>query len=134
MGGSWGLAIMNVVTGVFCQSAIEAAQSDRELATANLINSQDVMHDKLAELFKDIDIDESGFITMDEVERTLQKRHAQAYLRCLGIDTSDAWTFVKLLDADDSGTIDFEEFINGCMDLRGDAKAVHIATLAYDQR
>merc|ERR1711972_1202469 len=70
---------------------------------------------------------------MDEVEVLLSEPFAHAYLESLGIIATDAWTLVKLLDHDKTGTIDLEEFIHGCMDLRGGAKAVHVATLAYDQ-
>merc|ERR1712039_978612 len=71
---------------------------------------------------------------MDELENILCARKSRAYLASLGITTDDAWTLVKLLDDDNTGTIDLQEFITGCMGLRGNAKAVHLATLAYDQR
>merc|ERR1712045_745486 len=58
----------------------------------------------------------------------------QAYLSSLGIEAVDAWTLLKLLDVNESGTVELEEFILGCMQLRGGAKAVHVARLAYDQR
>merc|ERR1719323_1829012 len=70
---------------------------------------------------------------MDELEDVLSEPFAYAYLESLGITVSDAWTLVKLLDRDKTGTIDLDEFLKGCMDLRGNAKAVHVATLAYDQ-
>merc|ERR1712039_99828 len=70
----------------------------------------------------------------DELEELLVGRESQAYLQSLGISTSDAWTLVKLLDRDATGTVDLQEFIAGCMSLRGTAKAVHVATLAYDQK
>jgi len=127
-------AILNVMTAVFCQSAIESAQVDKELATEMLLSNQKQIGRQLYEFFKIIDQDESGSITMDELETVLVQRKSQAYLQSLGINTGDAWTLVKLLDVDNTGNIDLEEFITGCMDLRGEAKAVHVATLAYDQK
>merc|ERR1712217_495051 len=84
--------------------------------------------------FQGADTDCSGDLTIDEVERVLVKRDSQAYLQSLGVEVTDAWTLLKLLDTSGSGTVDREEFIQGCMSLRCEAKAVHLATLAYDQR
>merc|ERR1712060_134724 len=71
--------------------------------------------------------------TMHEVEHMLMQPYTHAYLQSLSICVTDAWTLLKLIDKDHSGTVDVEEFIHGCMALQGEAKAVHIATLAYDQ-
>merc|ERR1711920_866928 len=126
-------AILNVVTAVFCQSAINSAQLDKDLATMQLLDELNIFSEKLTGLFKSIDSDESGFITLNELEEVLSEPFANAYLESLGISTKDAWTLVKLLDHDKTGNIDIEEFVDGCMDLRGGAKAIHVATLAYDQ-
>merc|ERR1711920_1194376 len=88
----------------------------------------------MGELFSVLDEDGSGFISMDELESVLGKRDNRAYLQSFDIDARDAWTLVKLLDTDNSGSVDLEEFITGCMALKGDAKAVHVALMAYDQR
>merc|ERR1712061_4498 len=102
-------------------------QRDKDMATLNLLDEKAVIIRKLTELFEAIDEDESGLITMDEIEQVLSEQFTHAYLESLGITTTDAWTLVKLLDHDKTGTIDLEEFIHGCMDLRGNAKAVHVA-------
>merc|ERR1711972_1094112 len=101
-------AILNVVTAVFCQSAIESAQYDKELMTLNLLNEQDQLCKKLTDLFEDIDEDGSGSITVDELGEFLMKRHAQAYLQSLGIDSSDACALMKVLDVDNTGSIDLQ--------------------------
>merc|ERR1712217_981785 len=76
----------------------------------------------------------SRVITMNEVEHVLMQPYTHAYLQSLGICVTDAWTLLKLIDKDHSGTVDLEEFIHGCMAIQGQAKALHIATLAYDQQ
>merc|ERR1712217_31639 len=127
-------AVLNVMTGVFCQSAIESAQNDKDLATADALNSRERTHEKLTELFNDLDDDGSGEITIDELEEALLHSKSQAYLVSLGIDVTDAWNFLKLLDTARDGTVNLHEFVHGCMALKGEAKAVHVAMLAYDQR
>jgi len=127
-------AILNVVTGVFCQSAMESAQKDKALATAEQMANQEKFQHSMRCLFYEIDSDSSGVITLDELESTLREADLAAYLNSLGIDAQDVWTLFKLLDKDGSGTVDIDEFISGCSNLKGGAKAVHIAELAYDQR
>merc|ERR1712039_663973 len=107
--------ILNVVTAVFCQSAMESAQYDKELTTLNLFKEQDQLCKKLTDLFEDVDQDASGFITRDALEALLAKRQAQAYLQSLGIDTIDAWALLKLLDVQETGSVDLQEFVSGCL-------------------
>merc|ERR1711920_756402 len=57
---------------------------------------------------------------------------ARTYLGSLGVEATDAWTLFKLIDTDKTGIIDMEEFITGCMGLRGGAKAAHLAAMSYD--
>merc|ERR1711972_1048532 len=87
-------AILNVVTAVFCQSAIASAQRDKDMATLSLLDEKAVIIRKLTELFEAIDEDESGLITMDEIEQVLSEQFTHAYLESLGITTTDAWTLV----------------------------------------
>ena len=45
-------------------------------------------------------------------------------MESLGISTDDVWTLFMLIDNDDSGMVDIEEFVSGCMQLRGPAKSL----------
>merc|ERR1711876_75356 len=87
-------AILNVVTGVFCQSAIESAQSDKDLVTMNLLHDRERLQSQFAKIFSDLDLDSSGELTIDELESVLMQRHSQAYLQSLGVEVSDAWTLL----------------------------------------
>ena len=37
--------------------------------------------------------------------------------------SEDVWGLFLLLDADGNGAVDLDEFVNGCMQLRGPAKS-----------
>merc|ERR1712039_880168 len=56
----------------------------------------------------------------------------QAYFESIDLDVADAWTLFKLLDSEGVGCISIEAFITGCLNLRGQAKAVHIAKLMHE--
>merc|ERR1719510_537153 len=100
----------------------------------DLLNTNEKIHQQFAGPFGEMDISETTEITMNEVEQVLMQPYTHAYLQSLGICVTDAWTLLKLIDKDKSGSVDLEEFIHGCMALQGEAKAVHIATLVYDQQ
>lgn len=129
------LAVMNVVTGVFCQSAIEGANRDQELLIHQQVSNRNMFTARLQQLFESIDEDGAGFITVHHLEEYLTDASMQAYFSALELDTSDALSFFKLLDSDgDSQYIDCEDFVMGCTRLKGSAKAIHLAQLIQENK
>lgn len=125
-------AVLNVVTGVFCQSAIESAQSDHDMRMSAIMANKDLHIQKVKSLFKDLDGDESGFISLVELEQNIDKPSVQAYFEAIELEVEDAWNFFKLLDTDGGAAIEIEEFLMGCLRLRGPAKALDLAKLQHD--
>merc|ERR1711862_601678 len=85
-------------------------------------------------LFDQIDSDQSGTITIGELEHHLQNKAVQAFFQALGIEPYDAWTLFKLMDENDSHNIDIEKFVVGCLKLNGNAKSTELLKLAYDNK
>lgn len=127
-------AVLNVVTGVFCQSAIEGAQHDQDMVVQQQLQNRNMYVRKLKKLFKDIDADSSQYITYTEFEHHLKDEKVQAYFASLELDTSDAWELFKLLDQNETHVIDVEEFVLGCLRLKGNARAIDIAKMTYENR
>jgi len=127
------LAVLNVITGVFCQSAIDSAQSDHEMVIQSIVNNKDAHCEKIRMLFSEIDEDESGVITYQMFEKGIRSEEVKTYFESIDLDVWDAWTFFKLLDMDSGGAVEIEEFLLGCLRLRGNAKAMDIAKLCHDQ-
>lgn len=123
------LCIMNVLTGMFCQAAMESAQRDRDsLIEFQLLDRQRYVQ-RLSDMFGQFDDSGDGKCTLAEFEKHLADTKMQALLRSLDIEVRDALLLFDLLDNDGSGEIDMEEFITGCITLRGPAKAVHVEKL-----
>ncbi|CAK9077161.1 Voltage-dependent L-type calcium channel subunit alpha-1D (CHCACHA1D) (Voltage-gated calcium channel subunit alpha Cav1.3) [Durusdinium trenchii] len=127
------LAVLNVITGVFCQSAIDSAQSDHEMVIQSILNNKDAHIEKIRMLFSEIDEDSSGVITYQMFERGIRSEEVKTYFESIDLDVWDVWTFFKLLDMDSGGAVEIEEFLMGCLRLRGNAKAMDIAKLCHDQ-
>lgn len=131
-------AVLNVVTGVFCQSAIENAQHDRELMVRDLLSNKqmyvDSVQDQFTAMFEIFDRDNSGEVTIEEFAAHIKDPRVQAYFALLDLDSSDAFTLFKLLDSDGSNVVDAEEFVEGCLRLKGGARSIDLAKLSNDNR
>merc|ERR1712226_1775914 len=88
----------------------------------------------LREIFSEADKDGSGQITFAEFEAHCAESHVRAHLNVLGIQVNEAVGLFKLLDQDDSGEIHVEEFVMGCVRLKGGAKGIDLATLMYENK
>eukprot|EP00931_Biecheleriopsis_adriatica_P104093 TRINITY_DN78832_c0_g1_i1.p1 TRINITY_DN78832_c0_g1~~TRINITY_DN78832_c0_g1_i1.p1 ORF type:complete len:631 (+),score=132.21 TRINITY_DN78832_c0_g1_i1:58-1893(+) len=118
------LCLLNVVTGVFVESALKSAKDD---------------HDKymlrhVRELFYEADLDESGQIGWTEFQKQLDNKHMLEFFHNIDVDISEAESVFRLMDYDGSGSIDLDEFLNGCLNLKGPAKAIDTSALIFETR
>mmetsp|Transcript_956 Transcript_956/g.3837 ORF Transcript_956/g.3837 Transcript_956/m.3837 type:complete len:435 (+) Transcript_956:202-1506(+) len=127
-------AMLNVMTGVFCSNAIETAQRNPEVIAASLMVDRHVYSENLRNLFKNMDEDDSGLITLSELENLLNNEMLNAHLRALGLDVGEAWTLFRLIDTDRSGVIEIDEFLRGCERLKGGARGIDLATMGFEIR
>jgi len=118
--------VLNVVTGIFCQCAVETAQQDRENVIRYQLEEKENYVKTLKALFEMWDDNGNGKCTVKEFENHLHDPETRALLGSLDIQPRDAVALFDMLDADGSGEIDLDEFITGCITLRGGAKAIHL--------
>jgi len=126
-------AVLNVMTGVFCQSAIESARRDQDSLLPDLILQQQNYVERVTQLFHDIDSDSSGYITIGELEGSFKDDTLRARFASLGMDYTDAWTLFKL-DVCGKEVIDGEQFLAGCLKMNGVAKSIDIANLTSEHK
>ncbi|CAE7317370.1 Cacna1h, partial [Symbiodinium pilosum] len=68
-------AVLNVVTGVFCQSAIESAQNDHTAVVHSILKNKKAHADKIRALFSKLGDEKTGAITFAMFE---EKIHSPA--------------------------------------------------------
>lgn len=127
-------AVLNVVTGVFCQSAMDSAAKDQENAVQSQLANKSHFVDSISQLFEDLGGGEGNELTFDIFEQHLKDDRMQAVFQSMDIDVDDAWTLFKLLDTDETRAVDPDEFVTGCLRLRGPAKSIHLAQLMLEQQ
>lgn len=128
------LAVLNVVTAVFCHAAIESAQKDHTTVVQNMLDNKEQHLQKLRALFEKIGDKGAGGITYRVFEEKINSPAVRDYFETLGLDVWDPWSFFKLLDTDGGGVVELEEFFMGCLRFSGDATAMELGKLAADQR
>ncbi|CAJ1454346.1 unnamed protein product [Effrenium voratum] len=125
--------VLNVVTAVFCQSAIESAQNDQLTVIQAMLLNKEQHIQKIQELFEKLGADESGVITLKIFQEHVNSPVVRAWFEALGLDVWDAMSFFKLLDSDGGGSVDVEEFFMGCLRFRGQARAMDVGKVIQDQ-
>jgi len=115
--------LFNVITGVFVEHAQRTAEDEKTLYLAM----------KITHLFLgDAPALRTGRITWAEFKSKLATHEMQEYFRAINVDPSEAKGLFTLLDADDSGAVDAAEIVNGCLRLRGNAKALELSLLMQE--
>eukprot|EP00929_Paragymnodinium_shiwhaense_P012516 TRINITY_DN11978_c0_g5_i1.p1 TRINITY_DN11978_c0_g5~~TRINITY_DN11978_c0_g5_i1.p1 ORF type:complete len:650 (-),score=79.70 TRINITY_DN11978_c0_g5_i1:294-2243(-) len=126
--------VLNVITACFCESAAEAARKDVSLAVQTYRADRDHFLQRCKAIFKSIDKDGSGKVQAHEMTPYLDTEPARALFAALDIDLHDVHGVFELLDEDGDACIDLEEFMWGCMQLRGGARALGIAQIQSQNR
>ncbi|CAE7857011.1 unnamed protein product, partial [Symbiodinium necroappetens] len=79
-------AVLNVVTAVFCQSAIESAQNDQVTLMQNMLMNKEKHVRKIQELFGRLGATDDGHITLQMFEENINSDSVTTYFEALGLD------------------------------------------------
>lgn len=120
-----GFAVLNVMTGVFVNSAIKTRERDHE----TLIQNKNRFKELVSKIWSKMDADGHGQITITEFERMFQDESMKAFFSAIEINAVDAWTLFDVLDVDGDHTINIDEFMERCMQLHGPARSVDLYAL-----
>jgi len=126
--------MMNVVTGIFCQNAIETFENDKDKVIECQLADKTRFVDTLTELFSQVDTSCDGKCSKQEFEALCGDDHMRDLFRTLDIETRDALALFAMMDPDGTGELNLEDFIHGCITLRGSAKAVHMEQALMEGR
>merc|ERR1719188_1614473 len=73
-------------------------------------------------------------ISKIQLEEIFEHWESHAFFKVFGLDVNQAQGFFELLDLDESGKVDIEEFIGGLMRMRGVAKGADMAMIMFENR
>mmetsp|Transcript_111859 Transcript_111859/g.176215 ORF Transcript_111859/g.176215 Transcript_111859/m.176215 type:complete len:266 (+) Transcript_111859:3-800(+) len=130
------IVLLNVMTGLFCECAVTAALKDQDEVMQEKIRAKAGYILKLKALFRELDDrgtdSPPGMFTLQELEKFLVDPHIEACFASLEIEAEDAWTLFKLLDTQERGYIEFDQFLRGCLKCRGVSRSMDTHLLRYE--
>merc|ERR1712136_286300 len=128
------LSLLNIVTGICVNNALEMAQMDHDLMMKFELDRKAAYIESLEDLFHDLDANGSGTISFEDFTKHLEQHETSALFSVLGIEVSDAISFFETLDVDGSHELEIDEFVMGCLNLRGNVRTVDVATLLRENK
>lgn len=126
------LAVANIVTAVFVEGVMQSAQHDREVLVQEQMRNDLVYLERVRFIFDELDKDADGSITFEELMQAVKDHRVVDYFNAYTLDITDVQVLFVLLDHDQKGVIDIDEFLLGCIRLKGEAKCLDMARLQYD--
>merc|ERR1719359_78838 len=123
---------MNVVVAVVVQNTLETAIHDKaSLIKKDQEETQKALQ-KILTVFVEADTDGNGSLTKEEFLGAIESPNVVKLLHEVGIDIRQAENLFDILDYDESGVLEAQEFIEGVMATRGDAKAKDVLAIQCD--
>jgi hypothetical protein len=116
------LVMLNLVTGVFVEGAQRMIQEEKDSE----------MLSEVKKLFNVADVDTSGHLSFEEFKNSVDSSSLSEFLTTVDLGSLDPMSLFQLLDFDGSGEVDVQEFVQGCMRLRGPARSVDLNALKHD--
>lgn len=122
-------AVFNILTGVFVEKAVVAAQPTRE----EFIQEQ---HRKTEETMKEfrhmchlLDQNQTGTISREEVSKAMEHELMTSYMAAIGLEVRDKTEFFDMVGIDEE-EVDINRFVDSCMALRGMATTMDMRHLS----
>jgi len=119
-------SVLNIVTGVYVDGAIQQAHSDRAMQESKKEIEKRVGVELLAEILGSIDTDASGSVTRRELDVAMKTPEVQTLMELLEVNAEDADKLFDLMNADGDDALSIPEFVDGMHKLKGVAMSIDV--------
>lgn len=126
-------ALLNIVTGVFVESAVAAGRQDEHEVFQKILDGEKSSIKRIRQLFKHINEDDDDYISRDELESKLVEPEVRLLLKSMGMGAQQARGLFDMLDLDGSGHVTLDEFISCSMRVQ-DASHLDILTILHENK
>lgn len=127
-------AVLNVLTGMFVDTAMQVAQQDEENVAEELLQKHEVI--AFRELVESkVPPEMTGNITFEFVEHESKECPiVDAFMRAIEIEHEDYHRVFNMMDADKSGMVKLDEFIGGCCRAKGSVNGLDLVMLINETK
>jgi len=113
------LSVANIIAGVFVSDAIEFAKCDREITLrGQMLEARQNMND-LHSLWCVLDVHQQQSLTRQQFHDQMRRPAVKQCCAKCNLDSSNVDALFNLIDVHHAGAVDMEEFIVGCMRVKG---------------
>jgi len=126
-------AVLNIVTGIFVETAMKQMEKDAEEAAMDFLKSRYQKEQDLMAMCQAADEDGNGCLCQDEFVKAIKQGRMTAFLDHLGFQHQDVLDFFDLLasTAPDK-KVDIHIFVRGCMKLTGAATRYDVKAMMME--
>merc|ERR1712032_210487 len=109
------IALMNLVTAVIVEVAVDNAKEDRDMAKAHKREKLRILKPEIRDAFRAIDSNSDLVLTKREILRQARQQLPEVLVELVG--EQDLADIFDLLDVDNSGELEEVEFVEGVISL-----------------
>merc|ERR1719428_1305835 len=120
--------LLNIIVGVVVESTLSTSEKDDNKIKRAQERDRQRVFDHLREIFEAADEDGSGTLTLSEVQKAINKPEIYNKLKMIEFPVEDPKQVFMLLDYDNSCELSIDEFIAGCIRMKGSAKSKDLLT------
>jgi len=119
------ISLMNILTAVFVEKAMRLEPPDTVSQAKEQREKELADAEQLRDMCYRMDTNMSGSVSAEEFRSHLSSLEMRCCFKVLGLEISDAKEFFEMLAfASKEREIDIEAFVQGCMQIRGNATGV----------
>jgi len=112
------LGVLNIVTGFFVENTMQASENQKDLLLKAARERKCAMVEMLTDLFDELDRNQSGTISLDELQTHLfDDDDLEEYLCVLEMDPEKARDLFMMLDIQKKGEVNIKDFTRGCLKI-----------------
>lgn len=115
--------LMNMILGVIVENTLAMQRNNEEKVKKMQEKQMNSVLGKLREVLEQADEDGSGSLTQEEFAEALTNPEIANQLRLIDFPVDDPDEIFMLLDVEQDGELTTDEFIEGCMRVKGSAKS-----------
>lgn len=128
-------AVMNILTGMVVEHVEGIADLDEQSILLEHRRKHTKAADQVTHLFRTLNKDSSGFISVVQAQEVLQHHEVVALMASMDLDVKDANMFCEMLISNSAGgKMKFDSFIQGVVRLKGYASSIDLQCALYQIR
>jgi len=120
------LAMLNVVTGIFVDSALRSARHDKQMMIEEDMARLKEIQAQLEELFHEFDSTGEGHVNVQDLQRCLADERVRTFLGAIGINFAGPADIIEACGAEPDDDVNATDFVEACLEQRqAELKLLH---------